>query len=106
MPLFRLPDVQRDIRKSSERRGQFRHPATHQCGAPRPDLCIRYIKLASALITTSADREVMMASVVGQKYPKRLRLPAGNNTHDHMGRIVPLPEVAALGHQLPSQAHI
>ena len=24
-----------------------------------------------------------------QKYPKRLRLPAGKNTHEHMGRIVP-----------------
>jgi hypothetical protein len=28
-------------------------------------------------------------SLVGQKYPKRLRLPAGKNTHEHMGRIVP-----------------
>jgi hypothetical protein len=43
---------------------------------------------------------------LGQKYPKRLRLPAGNNTRDHMGRIVPLLEVAALGHHLPSQAHL
>jgi hypothetical protein len=25
----------------------------------------------------------------GQKYPKRLRLPAGQSTHEHMGRIVP-----------------
>jgi hypothetical protein len=28
-------------------------------------------------------------SEMGQKYPKRLRLPAHTNTHEHMGRIVP-----------------
>jgi hypothetical protein len=26
---------------------------------------------------------------LGQKCPKRLRLPAGKSTHEHMGRIVP-----------------
>jgi hypothetical protein len=26
---------------------------------------------------------------LGQKCPKRLRLPAGKNTHEHMGWIVP-----------------
>jgi hypothetical protein len=28
-------------------------------------------------------------SPTGQKCPKRLRLPAGKNTHEHMDRIVP-----------------
>jgi hypothetical protein len=26
---------------------------------------------------------------MGQKYPKRLRLPAGKNTYEHMGEIMP-----------------
>ena len=28
-------------------------------------------------------------SQMGQKCRKRLRLPAGKNTHEHMGRMVP-----------------
>jgi hypothetical protein len=28
-------------------------------------------------------------SQIGQKCPKRLRLPAGKSIHEHMGRIVP-----------------
>jgi hypothetical protein len=28
-------------------------------------------------------------AAMGQKYPKRLRLTAGKNTHENMGRIVP-----------------
>jgi hypothetical protein len=26
---------------------------------------------------------------MGQKFPKQLRLPAGENSHEHMGSIVP-----------------
>jgi hypothetical protein len=29
---------------------------------------------------------------MGQKSPKRLRLPVGKNTHERMGRIVPEPD--------------
>jgi hypothetical protein len=32
---------------------------------------------------------------VGQKCPKRLRLPAGKSTYEHMGRIVPFSDLCA-----------
>jgi hypothetical protein len=31
---------------------------------------------------------------MGQKYPKRLRLPAGKSAYEHMGRIVPKPVIS------------
>ena len=33
-------------------------------------------------------------TVLGQKCPKRLRLPAGKNTREDMGRIVPIADIA------------
>ena len=30
---------------------------------------------------------------MGQKYPKRLRPPAGKTTNQHMGRIVPQEDI-------------
>jgi len=44
---------------------------------------------------------------MGQKCPKRLRLPAGKNTHEHMGRIVPgedIIEVAMGSHGWQSRS--
>jgi hypothetical protein len=35
-------------------------------------------------------------SQLGQKCPKRLRLPAGKNAHEHMGRIVPKGDLPSL----------
>jgi len=45
-------------------------------------------------------------TALGQKRPKLPWLPAAKSTTKQRGKFVPLPEVAALGHQLPSQAHI
>jgi hypothetical protein len=40
-----------------------------------------------------ANRGIWLAkSAPAQKCPKRLRLPTGKNTHEHMGRIVPEPD--------------
>jgi hypothetical protein len=33
---------------------------------------------------------------LGEHCPKRLRLPASKSSHEHIGRIVPIPEVAGI----------
>ena len=40
-------------------------------------------------------------SPLGQKYPKRLRRPAGKTTREHMGSIVP---IAAFGAKTPVES--
>jgi hypothetical protein len=40
----------------------------------------------------------MPMSLLGQKCPKRVRLPAGRSPYEHMGRIVPNPDIGELGH--------